>query len=203
MDRFSVVGIGPGHISYILPVSLAAIDEADLLIGGERHLALFAHKGKETLVLTGDYSSVFPFIRENYKEKKIAVLVSGDPGYHSLLRKISLEFTSGEYSVFPGISSFQLAMSRIGKVWNDAHLISLHGVKIEQVDFPNHQTLIMLTDYKNTPWRIARELLERGFEKRTAYICENLSYDNERIREIRLEQIEEEEYRLCVMIIEQ
>ena len=202
MDRFSVVGIGPGHISYILPVSLAAIDEADILIGGERHLAIFAHKGKKEFVLRGNYSAVFPYIRDKYKENKIAVLVSGDPGYHSLLRKISLEFTSGEYSVFPGISSFQLAMSRIGKVWNEGHLISLHGVRIEEVNFPSQDTLIMLTDYKNTPGCIARELLKRGFKNRTAYTCENLSYDNERVRKMRLEEIEEEEYRLCVMIIE-
>lgn len=202
MDKFSVVGIGPGHISYILPVSLSAIDEAEVLVGGERHLALFAHKGKEEFLLKGNYSAVCPYIRDNYKNKKIVVLLSGDPGYHSFLRKISLEFTQDEYSVFPGISSFQLAMSRIGKVWNEGHLISLHGVRIEEVNFPTIGLMIMLTDYKNTPGCIARELLQRGYKNRTAYICENLSYENERVRKMRLEEIEEEEYRLCVMIIE-
>jgi cobalt-precorrin-7 (C5)-methyltransferase len=202
MAEFSVVGIGPGHPDYLLPLSLRAIKEADLLIGGERHLSLFSYLGKEEMILKGNYEAVFAYIQENYVNRKIAVLVSGDPGYHSLLGRISREFSTHEYRVYPGISSFQLAVSRIGGIWNDARLISLHGKKIEEVLQSFQGKLILLTDYKNTPKAIADFLIEKGCRGRVAYIAENLSYREERIRKMKLEEIKEEEYKLCVMIIE-
>lgn len=202
MSSFSVVGIGPGHLDYILPLSLKAIEEADLLIGAERHLAIFAYLEKEELFLKSNYDYVFTYIKDHYRTKKIAVLVSGDPGYHSLLGRISLAFSSEQYTVFPGISSFQLAMNRIGKVWNDVPLVSLHGKKMDDLFSFSEGKMILLTDFRNTPYLIARYLIERGCGGRTAYIAENLSYRDERIRKIKLEDIKEEEYKLCVMIIE-
>lgn len=202
MNRFSIIGIGPGHREYILPCALSAVEEAQVLVGGERHLALFPDTGKEEILLKGNYGEVLLYVRAHYKDKKIAILVSGDPGYHSLLGKISSEFDSDEYTVVPGISSFQLAMSRIGKVWDNSCLISFHGKSPEEMEIPRKRTLIALTDYRNTPFRISRLLLKRGFENRKVYICENLSYDNESIRVFKLNEIVEEKYKLCVMIIE-
>ena len=202
MDRFSVVGIGPGHPDYILPISLKAINKADLLIGGRRHLDLFSYMKKEEITLKSNYNKVFSYIKENYKTKKIAVLVSGDPGYHSLLGRISLQFKTIEYEVFPGLSSFQLAMTRIGKIWNDGELISLHGKKLNETHITDSGKMVFLTDYKNTPRVIAEYLLKRGFKDKKAIIAENLTYPDERIIKIKLEDIIEEEYKLCVMIIE-
>lgn len=201
MNKFSVVGIGPGHADYLLPVSLKAVSAADMLIGGSRQLNLFRDMNKKEIVLKGNYEDVFLYIKNNYKNEKIAVLVSGDPGYHSLLKRISDFFSDSEYRVFPGLSSFQLAMTRIGQIWNDAALISLHGKKIDDIAVPVTGRTVFLTDYKNTPKVIADFLLSRGFKGRDVVIAENLSYPNERIRTVKLEEIKEEEYKLCVMII--
>lgn len=202
MGSFSVVGIGPGHVDYILPVSLNAIEKAQVLIGGARQLKLFSHLEKEEIRLTNPYDRIFPYIRDNCQKKEIALLVSGDPCYHSLLGRVSANFKENEYEVYPGLSSFQLALSRIGRQWNDARFVSFHGNASALKDIPSEGMLIMLTDYKNTPSAIARILLKRGFSGRRAYIAENLSYENERIRTMKLEDIKEEEYKLCVMIIE-
>jgi len=202
MPEFAVVGIGPGNRDYMIPLSLRAVEEADMLIGGERQLAMFRYLKKEEISLKGDYSSVFPRIRKELREKKIAILVSGDPGYHSLLGKISQEFSPEDYRVYPGLSSFQLAMTQIGKCWDQATLISLHGKDLESVDLPRTGTLVMLTDRKNTPHRIAGKLMKVGRKGSTVYIAENLSYENERIRKLKIEDVKEEENTLCVMIAE-
>jgi len=92
-------------------------------------------------------------------------------------------------------------MTRIGKIWDDGDLISLHGKNME--DILNHQLgkMVLLTDYKNTPKAIADYLLSRGFKGRNVIIAENLSYPDERIIQLKMEEIKEEEYKLCVMII--
>jgi len=202
LPEFAVVGIGPGSRDYMMPLSLRIVEESDLLIGGERQLAMFRYLEKEEICLKGDYGSVFPRIRKECRKKKIALLVSGDPGYHSLLGKVSREFLPEEYKVYPGLSSFQLAMSRIGKCWDQATLISLHGKDLELIDLPLTGSLVMLTDRKNTPHRIAGKLMKGGRKGCFVYIAENLSYENERIRKMKVEDVKEEEYALCVMIAE-
>jgi cobalt-precorrin-7 (C5)-methyltransferase len=202
LNKFSVVGIGPGHPDYLLPISLQAIENAELLIGGRRHLDLFSRLNKKELELKGNYDEVFSYIKENCPVQKIAVLVSGDPGYHSLLGRISIIFEQSEYTVFPGLSSFQLAMARIGKTWNDVELISLHGKNLEDTLNSQKGKMVLLTDFKNTPKAIADYLLSRGFQGRNVFIAENLSYSNERIIQLKMEEIKEEEYKLCLMIIE-
>lgn len=186
----------------MVPRSLRAVEEAELLIGGERQLGMFRDLGKGEISLAGDYGSLFPRLREERRNRKVAVLVSGDPGYHSLLGRISREFPPEDYEVYPGVSSFQLAMARIGKTWDGAYLISLHGKDLEGTEIPLAGTLVLLTDGKNTPFRIARELIGRGRTGGVVYVAENLSYENERIVIMKLEEVGEEEYGICVMIVE-
>jgi cobalt-precorrin-7 (C5)-methyltransferase len=203
MADFSIVGIGPGHRDYMIPISLKAVENAELLIGGERHLKLFSDMGKREMILKGNYNEVFDYISNNLGKERISVLVSGDPGYHSLLGLISKRFPRESYSVFPGLSSFQVAMTKVGEIWNDAKLISLHGKELDQVLTESDEKLVLLTDYKNTPYRIARFLLENNTDFSEAIIAENLTYSDEKIRNMKLEEIEEEEeYQLCVMIIQ-
>ena len=203
MGKFAVVGIGPGHPDYLLPVSRRAVEAADLLVGGRRHLDLFSYTGKRELLLKGNYKEVLSYIEENRDREKIAVLVSGDPGYHSLLGMISRKFSRDKYRVYPGLSSFQIAMARIGEIWNDAELISLHGRSLSYLLEVSDKKLVLLTDHKNTPWHIAGYLLDHGYSGKKAIIAENLTYPDELIRDVKLEEIvKEDEYKLCVMIIE-
>ena len=170
MAEFTVIGIGPGHPDYILPVSRKATESADLLIGGRRQLDLFSYTGKRELLLKGNYREVLEYIKRNIENEKIAVLVSGDPGYCSLLGMISRNFSSDKYRVYPGLSSFQVAVARIGETWNDADLISLHGRDISEILNGKRKKLVLLTDHKNTPWKIARYLLQHGYEIGRAHV---------------------------------
>lgn len=202
MGTFSVIGIGPGHPDYLLPLSKEAAEEADLLMGAQRHLELFAYADKRQFLLKGNYKEAMDYIKENRCREKIAVLVSGDPGYHSLLGMVSRHFDNSEYKVYPGLSSFQVAMTKTGRIWNDARLISLHGKDIETALDDCSGKMVLLTDKKNTPQRIARHMMFKGQSDRTAIIAENLTYENENIRTVRIGEIKEEEYQICVMIIE-
>jgi precorrin-6y C5,15-methyltransferase (decarboxylating) CbiE subunit len=205
---FSVVGIGPGSLDYLLPAAEQEIKNSDLLVGGSRHLELFSGLNKKTFVLDGRISEFADFIRSNKEKHKIAVLVSGDPGYYSLLGLVRKNFDPSEYIVIPGISSFQLAFARVKLEWKDAQLLSLHGRPLTILDKYISEdegtggTLALLTDKNNTPYKISGYLISKGCRDRKVFIAENLSYPDEKITETTLKNVKEKDvYNLCVMII--
>lgn len=83
--RLIVAGIGPGSREYILPKALHAIESAKYLAGGRRALADFASAGQETYPVTGKLSELADWIRSALACSDVTVMVSGDPGFYSLL----------------------------------------------------------------------------------------------------------------------
>ncbi len=202
--KFFVVGIGPGHSDYILPKAVRTIESSDYLIGGLRHLEIFSAMGKPSLELKGNYSAALDYAEYHYRDKAISILVSGDPGFYSLLGMVSRRFRPDEYKVIPGISSFQIAFARLGIPWQRARLCSFHGRKFSEKgnDLLKPGPACVLTDHKSTASEIARFLTENGQGARRFISAENLSYSDERIIKTTAgEYSETEGADLCVVIL--
>jgi precorrin-6Y C5,15-methyltransferase (decarboxylating) len=106
--------------------------------------------------------------------------------------------------VLPGLSSLQLAFSRIKEGYSNAVFVSLHarGLKELFAHVPHAQKIGILTDPTNAPKRIASELLERVGPVYKAYVLENLGYDNERVSFGELEDIALKDFEpLNVMVL--
>lgn len=202
MNKFYIAGIGPGSMDYVLPITKKLIKTADLLIGSERVLSLF--QNKENIKLEFPYDKIIKFIRRKIKTKKIVVLVSGDPGIYSFLAQIQKHFKKDEYVVIPGISSLQVAFARIGEMWQDAEIISLHGRKTAGLakTIKDAKKTFLFTDNKFPPDRIASYLLCKGLKNRNVFIFENLAYPEENITATNLKNLSEMKgFGQCVMII--
>ena len=100
-NKIIVAGIGPGGEKFITPAALEKIQAAKFLLGGRRALAQFA-TNQETCAITGDLDAAINFIREKILIGEVVVMVSGDPGYYSLLDLLRKNFQSIE--VIPSIS---------------------------------------------------------------------------------------------------
>lgn len=204
MNKVCIVGIGPGSEDYLLPVARKEIKRSDVLVGGKRALALFRDLNKEEIYLEGHFDQAIRYIGENRNRKRIAVLVSGDPGLYSFLGQISKFLKKEEYIVIPGISAIQVAFARIGEVWQDAKIISLHGRKVDNLvtEVKAHGKIALFTDSNFPPSQIASCLLENDVENRRAVVCENLTYPDEKIIDTDLETLSQMRgFGLCVMII--
>ena len=204
MNKVYIIGIGAGTEDYLLPIARKEIESSDCLIGGRRALRLFQPLHKEERLLEGNFDRVIPFLLKERERKKIAVLVSGDPGLYSFLGTISRVLKKEDYVVIPGVSTVQIAFARIGERWEDATLLSLHGRKMDdlvaKVD-PSEKTFLF-TDPGFPPQKIAAHLLEKGVENRRAIVMENLTYPDERIVDTDLKSLcGMEGFALCVMII--
>jgi len=205
MNKICIIGVGPGAIEYVVPVALRRIKDADCLIGAQRALDLFTRLKKEKVCFDGRLSRVVPYLKKHREDKKIAVLVSGDPGLYSLAQTIAKQFKNNEYEVISGISSLQLAFARIGESWQDVKIISLHGRKINPeilADIKSSPKVFIFTDMDFPPNGIASFLLDKGIKNRRAVVLENLSYPEERIVDSDLKKLSRMKgFSLCVMII--
>lgn len=71
----TVVGMGPAGRHLMTPAALEAIDHADALAGGKRHLAQFPAFGGERFTLGADIGALLSWIAARW-DKGIVVLAS-------------------------------------------------------------------------------------------------------------------------------
>lgn len=198
---FQIVGMGPGHPDYVLPAAKKALADADVIIGGKRHIEPFKETDKELIHVEGQLTKLPDMIRSK-KNKKIVVAVSGDTGFYSLLSYMKKNFNREDIHVIPGISSLQYMYGRIGQVYQNSFIGSVHG---RDLDFSSmvqdYETVGLLTDKKNTPSEIARRLLEEGIDEVNIYVGENLSYENEVITKGLPSEIKDKTFSDLVVVI--
>jgi cobalt-precorrin-7 (C5)-methyltransferase len=182
MNRVNVVGVGPGHKDYILPIAYKVIEQSDILVGGRRNLDVFKYLNKKEFEYKSNLKDICIFIDENKKDKKISVIVSGDTGFYSLLDFLQNNIGKESINVIPGISSYQYLFSKINKSYKDYKLFSLHGRDVNWIEeLVEGKGVFLLTDREHSPNKIAEQLIRANIENVTIVVGENLSYENEKI----------------------
>ncbi len=202
--KLNICGIGPGNPDLIVKAVFTKVEEAELLIGGQRHLDIFASYDKPCHVFDGKLSPLKDFI-EDCTAKNIVILVSGDTGFHSLRRYLKSAFSHLEISLTPGISSFQYFYAKLGLGYENSFKTSLHGSTIEFMDkIADHESVFLLTDKTNNWKNIAQQLYDNGYQDINYYIGNNLSYPDEKIISTTpAEALKMDfDFQLCAVIIE-
>jgi len=200
-----VVGIGPGSPDYILPIASRSITQAKVLVGSQRALDAFAPSHITTKVIDKDIKGVLTFISEYLHKSDVVVMVSGDPGFYSLLMALKGNFSQSQLTVIPGISSVQLAFARMSEVWQDAELISMHGRQAsdEILKYQPNKKLGILTDHEHNPSFIAGVLIQHGWPINSqVWLGEALSYADENSKKLTLgETVQLTGFTHCVMVV--
>jgi precorrin-6Y C5,15-methyltransferase (decarboxylating) len=189
----TLVGIGDDGCAGLTSTAVAAVAGAQVLVGGDRHLEFFPEFAGERIVLSDGLSVALDRVAALAEEQNVCVLASGDPLFfgvgNALIKKVGLSHVR----VIPQPSSMQLAFARAGLKWDDAAFLSLHGrpifglaTKLKRVS-----KVAIFTDHENTPARIAAHLIEYGENDWTAWVCENLSGPDERVRAFALKDLVE------------
>lgn len=203
MAKIYLLGMGPGHEKYILPITNEIIEDCHVLIGGKRNLMYYEHLNKEKKYITKDLDSLITYVKNNYQNKKIGFLLSGDTGFYSMTTFLKKHFSKEEMIVLPGISSFQYMAAKIKEEYNDGLLASVHGREFDYVsELKKWGKIFLLTDKRNSPKAIATNLINNNMKDVTMYVGENLSYDNERIVKGKPEDIlAQSEFNMSVVVI--
>jgi precorrin-6Y C5,15-methyltransferase (decarboxylating) len=180
----TVVGIGDDGCVGLSARAAAAIDRAQVLAGGERHLGFFPDNRARRVVLGQGLTRTLADLAGLADEHDICILASGDPLFFGI-GGLCVKAFGGEHVEFlPQPSAMQLAFARAGTRWDDARLVSVHGRPLAglAVKARRYAKLAVFTDEENHPARIAAHLLEYGVSDLSAVVCENLAGPGERVR---------------------
>ncbi|MCM8531008.1 MAG: precorrin-3B C(17)-methyltransferase [Lentisphaeraceae bacterium] len=122
----SVVGIGPGDDGNITPNALAAIAEADMVVGYTTYIKLVRHLVKDKQVIktgmTEEIGRAKAAIEEAQKGKKVTLISSGDAGVYGMcglvfqvLKEIGwTREKNPELRIIPGVSAINSCASLVG-----------------------------------------------------------------------------------------
>ncbi|MBE9077475.1 precorrin-6y C5,15-methyltransferase (decarboxylating) subunit CbiE [Romeria aff. gracilis LEGE 07310] len=188
VQLIQVVGIGLNGAESLALAEQQRVEQAELLIGSDRHLAYFPNHAAEKWRLA-DFQSLFEALKARLataSPPRTVILTSGDPLFFGLGRLLLAQFPAEQLAFHPHPSSVQLAFSRLKLPWQDAHVVSVHGRSPEalvQALKRGTNKIAVLTDSDHTPAAIAALLLdlELPFEYRI-WVCENLGGEAERVQ---------------------
>lgn len=126
MGRIWIAGVGLADGLTLTEEVKQAAQEAELLIGGKRLLALFPDQ--RHFVLDRNLSAATDYIASHAEKERICVLVSGDTGFYSYARYLLSRLPEGiAATVLPGISSMQAFCARLGISCENLASVSMHG----------------------------------------------------------------------------
>ena len=182
----TVVGIGADGWKSLCEEARAAVLAADLLVGGERQLALLPDEARaprrpwppRLTTLVDD----LPTLAE---EGSVVVVASGDPLLHGVGVTILRSLGAEGLRMIPHLSSFSLACARLRWPAADVELISATG-RVAEVVAPALQPgrrLIVLGFGPRTAAEVARVVCARGFGASRLIVLEELGGADERIEE--------------------
>lgn len=168
------------------------INSSDVLVGGNRHLDSFGGFKGIKLPITHDIPGLIENIRQYMKnDLSISVLASGDPLMFGIGNTLIREFGIDSVEVYPGISSVQAVLSRLGLGTDNVLIINSHaGINDFFDKIPYYDISVVLTSEKVTPADVIRDLKERfpwssGW---TGHICECIGMHDEHIISDRLDK---------------
>ena len=179
--KIYIVGIGTGNYRYMTNEACKVLENADVIIGAKRMTEACEMFGKPVFVSYNKYE-IADFIRSHSEYSNIALVYSGDIGFYSGAR--DMKNFLWEYSVIsvPGISSVQYFMDTINVPWEDARLVSCHGVCSDIIkEIINNNKVCALTGKGSDINNICSKLMYYGMDNVKITVGERLSYDNEKI----------------------
>lgn len=180
----AIVGIGEDGRAGLSLAAAGAVDGAQIVYGGDRHLALAAPLRAGTRVWPRPIADAYPDILAR-RGRPTCILATGDPFHYGIGAEIARLVPAHEMRVFPQASAFSLACARLGWPLADCACVTLHGRALAGL-VPHLQPgarILVLTWDGTTPASVAALLAERGFGASRLTVLEAMGGPRERRRD--------------------
>ncbi|WP_339039543.1 precorrin-6y C5,15-methyltransferase (decarboxylating) subunit CbiE [Bradyrhizobium symbiodeficiens] len=181
----TIIGIGEDGLAGLSDASRKALASAEIVFGGERHLALanVGSRGRRWPV---------PFDADvvlNCRGRPTVVLASGDPFWHGAGAVLAEKLGGDEWIAHPVPSTFSLAAARLGWRLESVTCIGLHAAPFERL-MPHLATdarIICLVRDAAAVGDLAKWLAKRGWGASLLWTLEALGGPRERIDQHRVD----------------
>ena len=164
MSWLDIVGIGEDGMEGLSREARALVEQAEVIIGGDRHHNLAPNVTAERVAWPSPFDAMIDKIR-SYRGRRLVVLVTGDPLWFSVGARITKWIPAEEIRFHPQLSAFQWASCRMGWSLADIETLTVHGRPAEQIIpyFHPGAKLLVLTRDRTSPATVARLLATRGY----------------------------------------
>ena len=172
----SVVGIGEDGLDGLSAAARALLDQAEIVIGGDRHLAMLPDTDtRERVAWPSPLKALVERI-EGYRPRPVCVLASGDPFCFGVGTTLARRIGAEQMVVIPAPSARSLACARLGWPEHTTRLITLHGRPLALLT-PHLQPgarLLILSENGATPAQVAAHLAHHGFGESDIHVLERM-----------------------------
>lgn len=178
----TIVGIGEDGRAGLSPAALSALEAAEIVFGGARHLALAGPLIGQATAWPSPFSQAYPLVLSK-RGQRVCVLASGDPFHYGIGAELARLVPSDEMICFPQASAFSLAAARLGWSLPDCDCLSLHGRSLERI-VPHLQPgarILALSWDETTPRKVADFLKARDFPNSDLIVFEAMGGPRERM----------------------
>lgn len=161
----TLIGMGSGQPENLTLQGLAALRQADLILGARRLLAVLPAGCTENRAAAYRPDEVAELLQTSGAENAVLVY-SGDTGFYSGASSMmeKLEALGVRARVLPGLSSIQLLAAALGRPWQGWNLVSAHGRTCDPVaECMQGRPTFFLTGGSEDPATLCAQLVAEGF----------------------------------------
>lgn len=179
----TIIGIGEDGREGLSLAAQAALDRAEFVIGGTRHLELAAPLSGQAQTWPSPFAEGYPMVLAR-RGQPTCVLATGDPFHYGVGAELARLVPAEEIVCHPQPSAFSLAAARMGWSLPDCECVSLHGRALERI-IPYLQPgarILALSWDGSTPGKLAELLKTRGLGASMITVLEAMGGSSERIR---------------------
>jgi len=179
----SLIGIGEDGAEALSPAARTLLAQAQLVVGGARHLALAGPLAAKTMTWPSPMAAAIPEILAR-RGSPVCVLASGDPFFYGVGSLLSAHVRPEEMQCLPAPSAFSLAAARLKWSLQECCLVSLHGREFERIipALQPHAKILCLSWDETTPPRLAKLLCDKGLGPSRIIVMEAMGGPRERLR---------------------
>ena len=161
----TLIGMGSGQPENLTLQGLAALRQADLILGARRLLAVLPAGCTENRAAAYRPDEVAELLQTSGAENAVLVY-SGDTGFYSGASSMmeKLEALGVRARVLPGLSSIQLLAAALGRPWQGWNLVSAHGRTCDPVaECMQGRPTFFLTGGSEDPATLCAQMAAEGF----------------------------------------
>ena len=171
----TVIGLGEEGPDALVPAARALIEQAEVLVGGARHLAMIPDGHARRMTWRSPLADTMDDIRA-VQGQRVVVLATGDPFCFGIGTTLRRTFADEEIVTIPAPSAFSLAGARLGWSAHEVVGVTLHGRPLETIraHLAPGQRLLVLSHDGTTPAAVAAQLTEVGYGASTLTVFSHM-----------------------------
>jgi len=177
-----VVGIGAGGWEGLTPHARASVEEAAVVLGGRRHLAMLPDvAGQRREAWPSPLRDGLPALLASVGGERVVALASGDPMVSGIGSTLVEIVGADQVSVHPAVSSVALARAAMRWPAESHAVVSVVGrdTSLVRRELAPGRRILVLSSDEGTPRELGKLLLSYGYGESAITVLGDLGSDHE------------------------